>query len=344
VLGGIGGVVAFRMTAGATEAGAAFLRQLAREGPEAAYGSTAAVFRAGTPKEAFVRLVRTYSLTDLSDVGWSSRSVSGDTATLSGAATLNSGTKVPIEMILTREDGGWRVAALTVAGGMTPLNQPRSEEGNIVRVAAQTGSYDDAVDALANGDYPRALSLLRPFAEQGLAQAQYNLGVLYNDGLGTPPNPLEAMRLFQLAAAQGNANAQNAIGVIYRDGAGAPVNPSLAAQWFRKAVAQGHAGAEYNLALLLDLGEGVAVDKAEAVRLYRLSAEQGNGQAQYNLAVSYAEGDGIAPDAVQAYKWFSLAARQSVPHASDNLGQVARALSPAQRAGADALVASFRAR
>ena len=44
---------------------------------------------------------------------------------------------------------------------------------------AAAGPFEDSAAAYQRGDYTTALQLLRPLAEQGDADAQYNLGVLY---------------------------------------------------------------------------------------------------------------------------------------------------------------------
>jgi hypothetical protein len=51
-------------------------------------------------------------------------------------------------------------------------------------VPVAAGPGEDAMAAFARGDYTTALRLLRPLADQGDAQAQYNLGVLYDNGQG----------------------------------------------------------------------------------------------------------------------------------------------------------------
>ena len=52
------------------------------------------------------------------------------------------------------------------------------------------------------------LDTVRQAADQGDAEAQYNLGVIYNNGEGVPKDDAEAVRWFQLAAEQGYAKAQ----------------------------------------------------------------------------------------------------------------------------------------
>ena len=45
------------------------------------------------------------------------------------------------------------------------------------------GPLEDADAALKRRDYANAVRLIRPLAEQGNANAQYNLGVFYDNGL-----------------------------------------------------------------------------------------------------------------------------------------------------------------
>ena len=57
---------------------------------------------------------------------------------------------------------------------------------------------------------------------RGDAEAQYNLGIMYAQGLGVPQDDAEAVRWYRLAAAQGNAGAQSYLGFMYDDGRGVP--------------------------------------------------------------------------------------------------------------------------
>jgi len=51
---------------------------------------------------------------------------------------------------------------------------------------AAAGPSEDADAAVKKRDYATAVRLIRPVAEQGNANAQYNLGVFYDNGLGVP--------------------------------------------------------------------------------------------------------------------------------------------------------------
>ena len=151
--------------------------------------------------------------------------------------------------------------------------------------------------ALASGAPLQAqtpeIDALRARAEQGDADAQRDLGVMYANGRGIPQDDVEAVRLYRLAAEQGNASAQSNLGFMYATGRGVPQDDAEAVRWWQLAAEQGHADAQYNLGVMYDDGRGVPQDDAEAVRWYRLAADQGQALAQYNLGVMYAVGRGV---------------------------------------------------
>jgi TPR repeat protein len=69
-------------------------------------------------------------------------------------------------------------------------------------------------------DYAEALKWYRKAAEQGEANAQSNLGVMYHEGEGTARDYAEAVKWWRKAAEQGHADAQNNLGVMYAAGSG----------------------------------------------------------------------------------------------------------------------------
>ncbi len=69
------------------------------------------------------------------------------------------------------------------------------------------GPLEDADAAITRRDYATALRLIRPLAERGDANAQYNLGVFYDNGLGVPRDKVRAYMWFNLSAAQGRESA-----------------------------------------------------------------------------------------------------------------------------------------
>ena len=72
--------------------------------------------------------------------------------------------------------------------------------------------FDDGVAAYERGDFATALQEFRPLAEQGDADAQTLIGMMYNEGLGVPKNDAEAVKWFHKAAEQGIAQAQFNLG------------------------------------------------------------------------------------------------------------------------------------
>ena len=75
----------------------------------------------------------------------------------------------------------------------------------------------------------------RQLAEQGVAEAQYNLGVMYDSGRGVRQDYAEAFRWYRKAAEQGVAEAQYNLGVMYASGRGVRQNFHLSKEWFGKA-------------------------------------------------------------------------------------------------------------
>ena len=76
-------------------------------------------------------------------------------------------------------------------------------------------------------------------AEQGYALAQYNLGLLYDNGQGVPQDYKTALKWYTFAAEQGHASAQNNLGVMYHNGQGVPQDYVRAHMWANLSAAQG---------------------------------------------------------------------------------------------------------
>ncbi len=82
---------------------------------------------------------------------------------------------------------------------------------------------------------------------------------MYDKGEGVPQDYAKAMQWYQKAANQGDADAQFNLGVMYYEGEGAPQDYAKALQWYQKAANQGDAQAQYNLGFMYYKGE-VGVD------------------------------------------------------------------------------------
>jgi hypothetical protein len=104
---------------------------------------------------------------------------------------------------------------------------------------------DDAVHAMREGNFAEAYCILRPHADSGDAEAQYNIGWMYLNGYGLA------------------------------------INDSLALEWWQRAADQGHIDAIFSMAMLYSLGEGqVKKDMDRAIDLYLVAAEDGHEDAR----------------------------------------------------------------
>lgn len=117
-----------------------------------------------------------------------------------------------------------------------------------------------------------------------------------------------AFRELQPLAEQGVAVAQFAIGVMYSDGKGVAKDPTEGEKWYLKAAEQGLAFAQLSLGSAYFLGLGVKEDHSKAVKWYRRAAEQGWTQAQFNLGSMYSAGKGVSRNQALAYQWCLLSA------------------------------------
>jgi TPR repeat protein len=170
-------------------------------------------------------------------------------------------------------------------------------------------------------DTTQAVSWFRKAADQGNADAQERLGLMYVYGAdGLAKDDAQAVTWFRRAARQENAEAQAFLGFMYvRGQGGLTEDDAQAVFWYRKAADHGNPYAQSNLAAMYANGQGGLVkDDAQAVSLWRKAADQGNADAEYWLGVMYEYGRGsLANDNGQALSWFKKAADQGYALAKD---------------------------
>ena len=103
--------------------------------------------------------------------------------------------------------------------------------------------YQAGMDANNRGDYATALREWRPLAEQGDARAQFDLGLLYENGDGVSRDYAKAHQWYEKSAAQGGAKAQFYLGMQCAFGEGGPLDLVQAHMWYSLAAGNGHAAA-----------------------------------------------------------------------------------------------------
>ena len=180
------------------------------------------------------------------------------------------------------------------------------------------GALEDGDAALKQKDYPKAMSALLPLAREGNTVAQYNVGVMYSNGLGIEKNEPEAVKWYRKAADHGHANAQVNLGLAYDGGRGVEKDPKKAMEWYSRAARQGSAMAQNNIGSLYFKGEGVKKDDKIAVEWYSKAAQQGLPVAQNSLGGMYVKGWGVEKDVNKGLEWIMKAAEQGLPSAREN--------------------------
>ena len=171
-------------------------------------------------------------------------------------------------------------------------------------------------------------------ATAGDAGAQLLMGDFYREGDELIPQDLaEAVKWYRLAAKQGHAEAQNNLGAMYQHGMGVPVNMAEAVKWYRLAAGQKVPVAKFNLGILLQQGLGVAPDPAEGLRLMTEAAEAGYSVAQYELGQMFRIGDGVPVDLAKAAEYFVKAAGHGDKSAQEKLSDLERPLQELAMSG-----------
>jgi TPR repeat protein len=218
----------------------------------------------------------------------------------------------------------------------------RADHSSLILSGARTGiivrGRRDAAQLTASRfgpTVPVSQSRAKILAEEGDRAAQYDLGVLYEQGwqmfrwagcdathpgclravLATestrenlvPPGPTtdceEAAFWFWKAAEQGHVEAAMSLGWMYAKGEGVDQDCAVAAHWYCKASIHGNVFAASELVDLGTLyadGTGVPQSDAEAARLYRVAADQGLAEAQARLAYMHSAGKGVPQNKTEA--------------------------------------------
>ncbi len=133
-------------------------------------------------------------------------------------------------------------------------------------------NFEAGIVAYQANNLPLAYASFLAAAKEGHADSQFNVGLMYEKGIGIGKNEKDAVLWYSKAASQGNASAQFNLGVLYEHGRGTNVDFAKANEWYRKASAQGDALAMGNLGMLYVRGQGVKENKTAGVALLMLSA------------------------------------------------------------------------
>jgi len=138
------------------------------------------------------------------------------------------------------------------------------------------------VAAWSRGDYPAAVREWQPLADQGDADARFNLAQAYYLGRGVAQDRAKAEALYQKAAAQGHVQAASFLGLmLFQDG-----------------------------------------ERRRAMPYLLKASDYGDARAQYVVGLAYFNADLAPKDWVRAYALVSLSKQAGLPQAADALAKM----------------------
>lgn len=178
-------------------------------------------------------------------------------------------------------------------------------------------AFQAGLNALERGHYSTAMRAWLKLARDGAAEAQNNVGHMYEEGYGVSQSYAQAMTWYKQAAEQSLPEAQHNVGMLYYHGYGTAQNYPVAMQWFKRAAQQELADSQYMLGLAYHQGKGVGLDYEFAKYWFLKSAKQSYANAQFMLALMLQAGDGGEPEPFKALVWSELARRNGKTDADD---------------------------
>lgn len=157
----------------------------------------------------------------------------------------------------------------------------------------------------ANANDVATFNAMVALANKGDAEAQYHVGMMYNNGIGTQQNPKQAFEWFQKAAASNDPLGAYKLGCYYDgQGEGIVANDSAEALKYKLVAAKaGYALAQIDVARIYEKQENFE----EAMRWSKLAGDQGYPPALYKVSGLYFQGKGAPKDLSLAYAYFKLA-------------------------------------
>jgi TPR repeat protein len=174
--------------------------------------------------------------------------------------------------------------------------------------------------AISTPEFRQADRAQRDFA---VGEAAYKLG-----------KDEDAATWYRKAAEQGFAQAQYNMGSMYEKGQGVMQDYPQAVSWYRKAAGQEFVLAQFSMGVMYDIGQGITQDYQQAMFWYAKAAERGNVKAQNNLGFMYSQGKGVAQNYVAAHMWFNISGVRGYEEGRKNREFVEKLMTPAQIAEA----------
>ncbi|MCI0507367.1 MAG: sel1 repeat family protein [Gammaproteobacteria bacterium] len=150
------------------------------------------------------------------------------------------------------------------------------------------------------------LALLQREANAGNAEAQYQLGRMYDTGDKLERDRQKAITWFTSAAKQGHADAQYRLAIAYLYGISVPKNISAGENWLTNAAKQNHPVAKEMIPIYL-ANRSVNMPTSIALNWYLEKAAKGDPDGQFGVGNMYENGWGLNVNNNEARKWFAAA-------------------------------------
>jgi TPR repeat protein len=189
----------------------------------------------------------------------------------------------------------------------------------------------------ANANDADSFNAMVALANKGNAEAQYHVGMMHNNGIGTQQDPRQAFEWFQKSAASNEPLGAYKLGCYYDgQGAGIVTSDSNEALKHRLVAAKaGYALAQHDVAILYDR-QG---NPEEALKWWKMAGDQGYPRALYSLSMAYSAGKGTPRDLSLSYAYFKLS--KLAP--KKNVNEMAAMLSKPELEKAEKLVSEWSA-
>ncbi len=140
----------------------------------------------------------------------------------------------------------------------------------LMALPLMASDVSDAINAMRAGNFAEAYCVLKPYAESGDPEAQYNIGWMYLNGYGLMMNDSQALDWWQRASDQGYTDASFSIAMLYSLGEGqVEKDMDKAIEYYLMAVEDGHEDANMIIrSMLARNDETIRVRQQEIIRTY----------------------------------------------------------------------------
>ena len=202
-------------------------------------------------------------------------------------------------------------------GAVLPILGEYARKGCVQAQLLLARAQDWGLAAAPDGIHP--MLWLRRAADGGYAQAQWELGLLYETGEQVEKDVGRAIGLYSKAAAQDDAFAMKFLAVLYLNGNN-PAYRETAFELLKRADRANLPEAQLLLAQLYQKGISVKKDSQKAVQWYKKAAQNGSSEAMNILGWRFENGEGVPKSAAEAVKCYKAAAERGERNALFRLG------------------------